>query len=107
MGEGRSVMKELACDYVLVRYVANPLRDEARNLGVILRSTEGQYIGGRFLPDLSKRLANEADETNIAIVTDYIADLNKNFHLYDSKPESLFTSDPVFDRDYLERLWQK
>ena len=43
------------CEYIVLRYVPNPLRDEGINLGVILFDDRVQQLaGGRFRSDLSR-----------------------------------------------------
>jgi len=99
--------KEYACDYVLVRYVPNPLRDEARNIGVILRSIDGRYAGGRFLPSIKKLSDLQTDDEDLAILEDYVHDLQSQLAPFQSGKGNLFLRSPFFDADYLDEMWKK
>ncbi|HEV8232719.1 MAG TPA: DUF3037 domain-containing protein [Thermoanaerobaculia bacterium] len=65
-------MTEIPCDYVLARFVANPLRDEARNIGVILRAPTIGYAAARFLEPFAGELQRRTDEVDLAIVSEYV-----------------------------------
>jgi hypothetical protein len=41
-------MSKVVCNYTVVRYVPDPVRDEAKNLGVILVAEQIKWAAGRF-----------------------------------------------------------
>src|ERR1700737_3478106 len=41
-------MSKVVCNYTVVRYVPDPVRDEAKNLGVILVAEDMKWAAGRF-----------------------------------------------------------
>ena len=51
------------CKYYVVRYVASPIRDEAINIGIILKSTAPlDWYGCKFTRDLSNLDASQTDK---------------------------------------------
>jgi len=56
------------CNYVVLRYVHDPVRDEAVNVGVILQDLSRGFVGGRFARRLRDVLPRVASATDVAIV---------------------------------------
>jgi hypothetical protein len=68
-------MSVSSCSYVVARFVNDPLRQEAKNFGVILQCVERGYVGVKFAANLKERLAPFADDLDVDVVKGYIADL--------------------------------
>lgn len=100
-------MTQVACDYIVARYVAHPLRDEAKNIGVILRAPRARYLGVLFEPDLKKRLGGEIDDTDLEILREYVAEFETALHLFHAKTPSLWSDADFFSERFLEELYQK
>lgn len=79
-------MNELVrCDYIVVRYVHDPVRDEPRNIGVILQCRERAFVGGLFAGNLRDVLPRAATPMSHAIVQASINAVKRGF----ATPEAL------------------
>lgn len=98
-------MREYPCSYVVARFLPNPLRDEARNVGVVCQCIDRGFVGAKFEPNLRKRIGNLADDLDVKIVRAYVAELEgsiKNFQGYSlGLPGAVQPLHP----DYLKQLW--
>lgn len=98
-------MPEHACDYLIARFVPNPLRDEARNIGVVLRSRESGYVAAEFLSDLGKHLATEIDHDDVQILNGYVREIQKQLTPFRTNAGAIFRGEGPLAEDYFDRLW--
>lgn len=50
----RKVNQVTQCDFLLMRYVPDPIKNESVNIGVLLFGRENAYAGVRFTRDWSR-----------------------------------------------------
>lgn len=59
------------CEYVVVRYVQDEIRDEAINIGIILRDSTSGSIYTKFYKSMNQLLIRKPD-ANIDLISDYL-----------------------------------
>ncbi len=101
------MVEQPLCFFSVVRYVADPIRDEAKNIGIVLLSPEKHFGKSKFLPS---RLYLHRDTRRYAvlrsIIHGYQIDLPGDYdeRLYE---ETLFAPLPSeWTRDDLEMLYK-
>ena len=102
-------MERSACRYTVVRFVPDPIRNEARNIGVILQCPDLGYINGRFIPNLRQKLGGTADSLDLKVLKAYIGDFEERFTEFSQfhSTELLFADEVnrnVLDAKYLDIL---
>lgn len=92
-------MNEYACQYVVARFLSNPIREEAKNIGIILQCPHRRYVGGRFEEDLGNFPMRDADRTVITSYAEWFTTLSDTT----AAGDSMFT-DRELDLEFLPKL---
>lgn len=100
-------MSLISCDYVVARYVSNPLRDEAKNLGVILHAPNAAYLGIQFTGHNKAQLSSLVEEDDLPIIQEYIREFETTFKQYQSTRHTLFPQEQVFSKEFLPNLTRR
>lgn len=104
--EGASkTMREYPCSYTVARFLPNPLREEARNLGVVLQCIGRGFIGAKFEPDLRKRIGVQADDVDVRVVRAYVEELEANIQAFQGQSLGLPGMVQPLHPDYLKHFW--
>lgn len=96
-------MTEYKCKYVIVRFLPDPAREEAINLGVILYCHDTGFVGWRFLKNLKGKVKAVSDDIEAEVVGAYLKDIEKRLEDYEAP---INFSKTTVDQ-YLEGLWLK
>jgi hypothetical protein len=70
-------MKEYVCHYVVVRFFRNPLRDEAKNIGIIIQCPDKRYVAGRFEERLHRISKSTADQAIMSHYANWASHLSR------------------------------
>lgn len=62
-------MPDYPCRYIIARFFRNPVREEARNFGILLQCEALNYVRAKFDGDLDRLSWHDADRT---VLTSYI-----------------------------------
>jgi hypothetical protein len=68
-------MSDYACRYVVAKFVRNPIREEAKNIGIILQCSNLRYVGGRFEEELERISPSPSDRIVIGQYSQWVSDL--------------------------------
>jgi alpha-glucuronidase len=100
-------MPDIKCKYVVVRFVDDPVREEARNIGVLLQSPDAGYFAGLFTDELRRKLAGLIKAVDLDILQEYIRDFSRKFQeaeRWREAPNSLFERPEYLQTAYLDSL---
>ena len=100
-------MNQFTCNYTVVRYVPNVLRDEPVNIGVILQCTEVAFISGIFAKNFETRLRGQVNPGDKVVLSAYVQGFQQQFSHYSSvSQKGLFASSDakILQTDYLVQL---
>lgn len=97
--EGGNKLDKKACFYSVVRYVPDQVRNEPRNIGIIVQCRGLGYINCKFMTNLRAKLGGTATQTDIKIIKAYIEEFSDNF-----KQSALLPSTGVLVQDAIEIL---
>lgn len=103
-------MNKIACLYTVARYIQDPIRNEARNIGIIVQCRDAGYIDCKFLKDTRAKLSTTATRSDFEIIRAYIKEFIENFKPHSKFPstKSLFPEEIGFlNESYLRNLAEK
>lgn len=87
--------------YSLIRFVPDALRDEARNIGVVLYTDDARVRASAFIPDLRGRVRGLADSMDSDLLGDYVRHLRR---LFPSPSQRELLGEPQEALQYLASL---
>lgn len=100
-------MNKMSCRYSVIRYIPDPIKNEARNIGIIVQCKEADYINCKFLKNVHAKLSTTATQADIRIIKAYIDEFDKTFNPFAKFPSTRLLSTEeidVFNKDYLSNL---
>src|SRR3990170_2562319 len=101
-------MEKVPCFYTVFRYFQDPIRNEPRNIGVILQCQQRNYINCRFLSDLRSKLAHVASPLDMKVIKTYIGDFTNRFQPFTTRTAPLFRDlQPYLEQTYLSDLFKE
>lgn len=103
-------MEKKTYQYTVVRYVPDLIKNEPRNIGVILICREVGYINCRFSKNLHARLGSAASSLDIKILKAYMEDFSASFRLFAEYPSTdnfLKSHAEFFKENYLQDISAK
>lgn len=99
-------MSSFVCTYVVARFVPDPVRDEARNFGIVLQCIDRGFLGTKFESNLRKRFGGVTDNANTKIVRAYVEQVEKDLRLFHGPAAGLPKLTEPLHPDFLRHLWQ-
>jgi len=83
-------MKNYPGRYSVIRYIPDPIKNEARNIGVILQCEKLGYINSRFIRNYKSKLGGSALKSDINILKRYAEDFSMKFRDFskENKPSA-------------------
>lgn len=94
-------MNKLACLYSIVRYVPDLVKNEARNIGVIVQCRDAGFIDCKFLTNLHYKLGTSATNVDNKIIKAYINEFSSKFKHFSSFP----STNAIFSEEFLKESY--
>lgn len=86
--KGGDKMNKKACYYTVVKYLPDPVRNEPRNIGLILQSRELDYVNCKYVSNLQAKLGSTATKLDIKVIRAYIEEFLENFNPFAKFPST-------------------
>ena len=97
-------MENYPGQYTVIRYIPDPIKNEARNIGIILQCENLGYINSKFIKNYKLKLGGSALKSDINILKRYAEDFATKFREFSkgNKPSALAQVSDFFKKDYLK-----
>lgn len=91
--------------YSVVRYMNDPIKNEALNIGVIVQSSKNKFVACKFLKNLRNKLGGTASSVDIDVIREYIDDFKLKFQPFDDDKSDFFVDNVTYlKEDFLTIL---
>jgi hypothetical protein len=105
---GGDKMDRKACYYTVAKYLPDPVRNEPRNIGVIVQCRDFEYVNCKYFTNLQARLGSTATKSDIKIIKAYVEEFSENFNPFAKFPSTKSflagRPDEFLKEDYLSNL---